>query len=234
MRHTLTTTKNVKKAEAQLQYLLTRPRAEMVGLGLFYGPPGTGKTRYAMRKAFDENYVYLRLEAAMTHRGFLVKLSQSLQYMYAAPMPLKGNTQQLYNDVLDMLVSASEPPTIFIDEVDYAFRHKGIIGSIRDMVDQSLATIVLFGMQNAKAELLRLNAHYFDRCNSFAEFKNFDIDDTALICKEVCEIELTPDAVKWVHNTSKGCARQIVKTLDFVERKSKEKKIAKFSLGDVK
>jgi len=87
----------------------------------------------------------------MSHRDFLVKLSHTLQYIYASPMPVKGNVSKLYDDIIDILVSAERPPVIFIDEVDYAFRNKGIIGSIRDMVDQSLVTIVLFGMQNAKS-----------------------------------------------------------------------------------
>lgn len=234
MRHTLTTTKNVKKAEAQLQYLLTRPRAEMVGLGLFYGPPGTGKTRYAVRTALEENYAYLRLEASMSHRDFLVKLSHTLQYIYGSPLPVKGNVSQLYDDIIDILVSSERPPVIFIDEIDYAFQRKRIIGSIRDLVDQSLVTIVLFGMQNAKAELLKLNAHYFDRCNAFAEFKTFDMNDTALICDEVCEVELTSDAVKWAHKTSKGCARQLIKALDYVERIAREKKVNKLGLGDIR
>ena len=58
MKHVLCNTRNVKEADAKLQYLLTRPRSEMVGLGLFYGAPGTGKTRYAMRTAFSSGYIY--------------------------------------------------------------------------------------------------------------------------------------------------------------------------------
>lgn len=233
MRHTLSKTSNVERAEAQLNYLLTRPRSEMVGLGLFYGAPGTGKTRYAMRTAFENRYVYLRLESAMTLRGFLVKLYQSLQFMYGSQMVVKGNAQQIYNDILEILISAPDT-VIFIDEIDYAFRHRQLLGTIRDMVDQSLATIVLFGMQSAKTELLRLNAHYFDRCNAFAEFKHFNLADTTLLCNEVCEVELTNDAIEWVHKAGKGCARQIIKTLDFVERRAKAKNIKKFGLEDTK
>ncbi len=232
MKHTLCKTDNVVRATDKLNYLLTRPRNEMVGLGLFYGAPGTGKTRFAMRTAFSEGYIYMRLEAAMTQRGFLMKLYQSLQYMYSMPTPIKGTTQQLYNEVLEILTSAPNP-VIFIDEIDYAFSHKGIIGTIRDLVDQSLVTIILFGMQDAKTQLLALNAHYFDRCNAFCEFRNLSIGDTALICQEVAEVEMDADVVKWIHNAGKGRARIIIKTLDWVERKGKSAQLKKVALKDI-
>jgi replication-associated recombination protein RarA len=232
MKHVLCNTRNVREADGKLQYLLTRPRSEMVGLGLFYGAPGTGKTRYAMRTAFTNGHIYMRLEAAMTQRGFLHKLHRSLQYLYSMPSPMKGSTQAVYDEVLDMLIAAPDT-VIFIDEMDYAFRHKAILGTIRDLVDQSLVTIILFGMQDAKNQLLALNAHYFDRCNAFAEFTNLSLEDTTLICNEAAEVEMDAETVKWVQKAGKGCARQIVKTVDWVERQAKAKGLNKVKLGDI-
>ena len=57
---------NVVEADQCIQYLLRRPKMEMVGLGLIYGRPGLGKTTYAQRIAFQRNYVYLRLESMTT------------------------------------------------------------------------------------------------------------------------------------------------------------------------
>lgn len=44
--------KNVIRADACIQFLMNRPKTEMVGLGLIYGKPGLGKTTYASRIAF--------------------------------------------------------------------------------------------------------------------------------------------------------------------------------------
>ncbi len=46
---TLVRTQNVIAADKCIEYLLTRPKLEMVGLGLLYGRPGLGKTTYASR-----------------------------------------------------------------------------------------------------------------------------------------------------------------------------------------
>ena len=65
---TLVRTQNVIAADKCIEYLQTRPKMEMVGLGLLYGRPGLGKTTYASRIAFSQGYLYLRLEATTTPR----------------------------------------------------------------------------------------------------------------------------------------------------------------------
>ena len=51
---TLVRTQNVIAADKCIEYLQTRPKLEMVGLGLLYGRPGLGKTTYASRIAFSQ------------------------------------------------------------------------------------------------------------------------------------------------------------------------------------
>lgn len=232
MKEVLSTTNNVAKARETLHYLLTRPRSEMVGLGLIYGAPGLGKTRFAMRTAFSQGYIYLRLDSTMTQRAFLAKLLASLQYMYSVPAPIRGGAAKLYADVTELLVSAPDT-VIFIDEIDYAFRKKELLGSIRDLVDDTLVTIVLIGMQDAKNNLLRANAHYFDRCNSFCEFTALTPQDTAAICKEAGEVDMDADVCVWIHKKSAGTVRKMVKMVDWVERLAKEKGLKKVSMGDL-
>lgn len=232
MKEVLSTTQNVAKARETLQYLMTRPRSEMVGLGLIYGAPGLGKTRFAMRTAFANGYIYLRLDSTMTQRAFLAKLLASLQYMYSVPGPIKGGAAKLYGDVVELLVSAPET-VIFVDEIDYAFRKKELLGSIRDLVDDTLVTIILVGMQDAKNNLLRANAHYFDRCNSFCEFTSLSPADTAGICKEAAEVDMDAEVCVWIHRKSGGTVRKMVKMIDYVERLAREKGLKKVSMGDL-
>ena len=79
MKHgTLVRTQNVIAADQHIEYLLNRPKMEMVGLGLLYGKPGLGKTTYASRMAFSKGYVYLRLEATSTPKSFATDLLTSL------------------------------------------------------------------------------------------------------------------------------------------------------------
>lgn len=233
MKQVLSNIENVKKGTALLNYLITRPKSEMVGLGLVYGAPGLGKTRWATRTAFANNFhIYVRIDAAETQRTFLEKLYTALQYTYGIPQKLRGSKQKFYLEIVDILVDAPQT-VLFIDEIDYAFRDKKLLGSIRDLADETLATIVLIGMQDAKQSLLKANAHYFDRCNSFCEFRKLSPEDTALVCAEVSDVELEPEVVKYIHGKTKGTIRRIVKMVDFCERAARARKLKKVALKDL-
>jgi|LSQX01.3.fsa_nt_gb replication-associated recombination protein RarA len=214
--------KNVTRAQKTLQVLLTRPRSELVGLGLIYGAPGLGKTRFAKRTAFSRDYIYFQLEATMNQRSFLKALLKTLQTFYSVPAPIKGNRHALFEEVREILLSAPDP-VIFIDEIDYAFRDKQLLGTIRDLVDTTTVTIMLFGMQDAYHSLLKANAHYFDRCNAFCEFKTLSYDDTKLICQDVSDVEMSDEAIRWTHDMSKGTIRNIIKNINFFEQLAKAK-----------
>lgn len=71
-------TRNVVEADACITFLKSRPKLEMVGLGLLYGLPGTGKTNYAQRMAFREGYLYLKPEATTTPKSFAQQLQLAL------------------------------------------------------------------------------------------------------------------------------------------------------------
>ena len=42
---------------------------------------------------------------------------------------------------------------IVVDEIDYAFGNRKLLGTIRDIVDETVSVIILIGMQNAHTEL---------------------------------------------------------------------------------
>jgi len=233
MKHNLCQIKNVTKANTTLNYLGTRPRNEMVGLGLVYGAPGLGKTRWALNAGLTKNFhVYVRLDSTETQKSFLIRLYQGLQNVYGVVATVRGSKQKIYLDIVDILIEAPQT-VVFIDEIDYAFKDKQLLGTIRDLADETLATFILVGMQDAKNSLLKANAHYFDRCNSFCEFKPLSLEDTALVCAEVCEVALEPEVVKFVHRRTKGTLRRIVKALDMFERTAKSKKLKKITLADL-
>ncbi len=234
MKETLSMIQNVKRAQGTIDILLNRPRSEMVGLGLIYGAPGLGKTRFAKRTAFkkENGYIYMQLEACMTQKSFLRKLLEILQIYYSVPAPIKGSKQKLFDDVVDLLRAAPDT-VIFIDEVDYAFRDKEILSAIRDLVDLTLVTIVLFGMQDAYNSLLKANAHYFDRCNAFCEFQSLSASDTALICKDVAEIEMDVEVVNWIHNNCRGTIRKVIKNINYFEIVARNNGVKRVTAKDI-
>lgn len=208
---------NVVEADQCVQYLLRRPKTEMVGLGMIYGRPGLGKTTYAQRIAFQRNYIYLRLESMTTPKAFSTMLLTALYRKFDLGNFIPtGSTNNLFK--LCMQILDEHPDTVLIiDEIDYAYKLDKILGAIRDIVDQTLTIIILVGMQNAKDRLSQISEHYFDRCNAFVEFQPVNKKDIRSIAQEVMEIPVTENIVEDLYQTSKGNLRKAVKMMYSLE-----------------
>jgi DNA transposition AAA+ family ATPase len=224
---------NVKGANRVLRNLIDRTKTENVGLGLLYGRAGLGKTRWASRTAQDNGYVYMRLESNITGkdflRGFLMKLVEKHMPYYEP----RGTQNELYNQILDILYREFDS-VIIIDEIDYGFSNEKILSTIRDLADQSLVTFVLVGMERSKEKLARMNAHYFDRCNAFYEFKPLSMDDAEKILTELCEVMVDKEIVKYIHSRSNGTMRILNKYIDAIERIGKRMKKEELKFDEIK
>ncbi len=230
----MSTTKNVVNGQKMIEYLLNRPKTEMVGLGLIYGQPGLGKSRFAKQQAIMNDYVYLRLEATMTAKSFSVRLLEVLRYhLGITKTPIWGSTNEIFNKILDIL-RHYDNLVIIIDEIDYAFDRKRILGSIRDIVDETLSVVVLVGMSDAREKLLMADAHYFDRCNYFCEFQEVTEEDIRLLCQEVPDVRIDDKIVKFLKKVTKGNLRKLMKALYSIETTSKAYNISEFTVEQLK
>jgi len=100
----LVRTKNVREAEKMVNYLLNRPKTEMVGLGLIYGEPGLGKSRFARQTAIRDDYIYMRLESTMTAKSFSIRLLELVQYHFGMTRTQpRGTTNDVFNQVINTL-----------------------------------------------------------------------------------------------------------------------------------
>jgi Cdc6-like AAA superfamily ATPase len=208
---------NVVEADQCIQYLLRRPKMEMVGLGLIYGRPGLGKTTYAQRIAFQRNYVYLRLESMTTPKAFSTMLLTALYRKFDLGNFIpSGSTNNLFK--LSMQILDEHPDTvIIIDEIDYAFKLDKILGAIRDIVDETLTIIILVGMQNAKDRLSQISEYYFDRCNAFHEFKPPTKLDLRLLADEIMDIPIETPLIDRIYEHAKGSLRRAIKIMHGIE-----------------
>jgi len=213
----LVRTRNVVEADACISFLKSRPKLEMVGLGLLYGRPGSGKTTYAQRMAFREGYLYLRLEATTTPKSFAQQLLLALYKRFKLGQYLPyGTANNLFNRCLGILEDHADT-VIVIDEIDYAFKHDSLLGAIRDIVDETLCIVILVGMQSAKDRLAQINPHYFDRCNYFYEFQPGSRKDIELITKEVMEVEVSDRLIDTIHFNCNGNLRKAIKLMYIME-----------------
>jgi replication-associated recombination protein RarA len=224
---------NVIAADRCVEYLLARPKLEMVGLGLLYGYPGLGKTTYGQRMAYSKGYLYLRLENYMTPKTFAVALKEALmRHLGLGSYLVSGSSATIYDSVRGLLVEYPET-VILIDEIDYAFQEKKILGAIRDIVDQTTAVVILIGMQNAKERLYQINRYYFDRCGVFYEFQAPSKKDIAILMATVMEVGFGEDMVDYIAKRNQGTLRDTIKLIHSVESVARVKKLERVTVQDL-
>lgn len=226
---------NVVAADRCVDYLLNRPKLEMVGLGLIYGHPGLGKTTYAQRMAMSRGWIYMRLESYMTPKTFAVGLKQIImRHMGLGSHSVIGSAANIYNECIILLREHPEV-VIVIDEIDYAFRnhYREILGAIRDIVDQTLCVVILVGMQSAKEKLYQINRYYFDRCGVFCEFQSPSKKDLAVLTATVMDVKFGEDIVDYIHRRNQGTLRDTVKLIHSIETVAKAKKLNVITVHDL-
>lgn len=224
---------NVVSADKCVDYLLSRPKLEMVGLGLIYGHPGLGKTTYAMRMAMSRGYVYLRLESYMTPKTFAVELLGALlRHLRMGSGAVSGSAANLFRSAIALLAEHPEV-VIIVDEIDYAFREPKILGALRDIVDETLAVVILVGMQNAKERLYQINRYYFDRCGVFCEFQSPGKKDLAILAATVMEVQFGEDIVDYIHARNQGTLRDTIKLIHSIESVARAKGLARVGVRDL-
>ena len=227
--HVFVETENVKRAKAEIAKLLARPKHEMVGLGMIYGDPGLGKSRLAKQIAYRKGYIYIRLDATETARSFAGKLWKGLRYHLNVETDAvsadsgnapTGTANSLMGKCIRMLIDAPDS-VIMIDEFDNALPNRDLRESIRDIVDNTFATVILIGMRGVKEKMERINVHFFDRSNFFCEFQPLSLEDVRLIVSEVCDYELPPKLIEAAHRYSEAQFRKLIKTIVLYEGKIK-------------
>lgn len=211
-------TGNVKRALGYVQALLKRPVTEMVGMMLVYGNPGLGKTRFGERLAYSNGFIYMRLEASMTVKDFITNLLNNLHYKFhIKDHAKKGNTNYLLQEI-KILLDEHPNTVIVIDEIDYSFGNKKLLGTIRDIVDETISVMILIGMQNAYNELKKTNQHFFDRCGYIMKFESNSVNDVKKMSKEVCEQQLDEEVIKTIYQHTGGNFRKTIKLLHAAEQ----------------
>ena len=123
---------------------------------------------------------------------------------------------------------------IMIDEFDNALPNRELRETIRDIVDQTFATVILVGMRGVREKLERSNPHFFDRSNFFCEFLPLTLEDTREIVAQVCDYELSPKLVETAHQVSEGQFRKLIKAIVLYEQKIANNKPMNLTKAELK
>ena len=211
MKTKMVQTKDLRRFMQSVDDLLNRPQGTE-GMGLLWGPPGTGKSTSL---AFVHNMydaVYVRALGCWTVTSMLGTLCEELE----------GKRRLRRADMVEFIVNEltkdKKPPRpIFIDEADYCFRQFDMVDSLRDIYDMSGCPVILVGMENIARDI-REHERISRRITQWIEFSGLDMEDTAQVARELCDVKVSADLVEYLHNQTNGNIGRIVIGLTKIEK----------------
>lgn len=234
MRHHTVKTKDVRKFDQANDDLLNTEGIER--MGILCGLPGTGKTTSLMLMANKYDAVFVRASACSTITTILGDLCESLGYVGKNGRRMQRR-DDMYRYICQHLVEDAEtgralaPRPIFIDEADYCLRHLDVLDILRDIYDSTNCPTILIGMENI-ARTIQENGRFARRISQWIEFEGLDLEDTALVARELCEVEVMPDLIEYIHAETVGNIGRTKIGLDKIERWSRANRKDSVSLAD--
>jgi len=189
MRHEIVETSNVRKFLYALQMLQTRTPG-LEGMGILWGRPGEGKSTVVAYAATQHNGIFLRATSAWTMFSMLQALMRELD------LPPMHRRADMIEHIAESLSVTPRP--VFIDEADYLVRKGGeMLDVVRDIYDLTGVPVVLIGMEEFAHRLTVFGGGRFRRrITQWVEFAGLTLDDTALVCERLSEVEIAPDLVE--------------------------------------
>jgi len=188
MKFKLVRTKNVQQLHAALSELRTRNRA-VPGLGLLFGRTGAGKTTALASAVGMFDAIFVRSSAVITMSSLLDLICFELSI---EPPTIRARR---YKAICESLTERPRP--IFVDEADYLTRDGRMLEVLRDIHDAANVPVILIGMDSMEHKLAK-HPQFARRISQRIEFRPCDMADTALVFKELCEVDVANDLLEWV------------------------------------
>ncbi|ACQ92343.1 AAA ATPase [Tolumonas auensis DSM 9187] len=227
MKHKIVEVKNMLRTEHLLDSLLNR--STMVpGIGLIHGPSGFGKTT-AVEYLFNQdevNGIYIRCYRTDTVTSLLEQICREIG------ITPRHTLRSMVDGIVEVV--RRDQMCLFIDEADYIVGNSRILETLRDIYDATEQPLVLVGMEEI-ARRISQRKQLFNRISQWIEFKPADLDDVALIAKEMLEVPVNIDEelLDLIRRRSNGMVRTIVSALDKIEKMAMASDVDIIGIGDV-
>lgn len=217
MRSQFVITTNAKAFMAGLKALEQRGANEAC-LMVLDGVPGLGKTTTAEWWAVQAGAIFLRAKEEWTPAWFMRELLQSLR------VQPEHSFEKMFRQAIQALsqhaAAAGRDDKAFgvvVDEVDHISRNKRMVETIRDLSDMLEIPFILVGMGKVRANLTRF-PQVASRVGQYVEFSVAPLDDAKALVTTLCEIEVAPCLVEFLHRVSAGKFREIKEGIAAIER----------------
>jgi DNA transposition AAA+ family ATPase len=172
------------------------------------GKSGLGKTTCVAGPAYRHRAVYLRADAVVTLASLLDAICFELG--------VDGGRKNA--DRLRAIRAAlkDDPRPVIVDEADFLTRDGRMLEVLRDIHDLTDVPVVLIGMDGMERKLAA-HPQFARRITQRVEFRPADLEDSALLAKELCEVEVAKDLVARMHRRARGSIGHMVVALTHFE-----------------
>jgi len=180
------------------------------GMSLLRGKAGAGKTWGTAFVCNRVNGVYVRAQKTWTITSML---GSTVHELGGKPGRYKN---PMFDYTVQQLKVTRRP--LFIDEADYL--NEDMIDVVRDIYDLSRRPVVLIGMDDITRSLAS-NERFMRRITQEIPFGPLDMEDSRLVCDDVCEVQVADDLLQKLHTESTGNIGLITNGLYKIERLAK-------------
>lgn len=225
MKKVFARTRNVQAFHAGMEAVQAAPPKDSK-MALVYGAYGTGKTETVMKFSRDNGYPYVRCHKIDTARTLIERIV--VEYRVVP----RRRAAELYDQAVDAMMDSDR--WLLVDEVDYLLDGHGgakMIEMLRDLHDDTDVPVILIGMDSTLSKLkARGLSHLIDRFRALMRFEPFNAEGMADLARQICEVELTDEAVAKITAQSRGRIRPAKMWFDAAERWARRNNVAQVGL----
>ncbi|MBP6636038.1 MAG: TniB family NTP-binding protein [Sulfuritalea sp.] len=225
MKKVFVKTSNYERFQAAIKALEGRGAPE-AGWLLVAGDPARGKSTIVDEWAAKNGAVYIRAKEQWRPTFFTDDLHDKLKTDPA------GTAKQRFQRLVAKIGHERLP--IVIDEVQHTLRdNAAVLEVLRDITDLTETVVVLVaGVEQVQTRIAR-HKQIASRIAKVVEFSANTPEDTALVCREMADIELADDLIAEIHRQSDGLMRGIVNAITFIEQHARRNRAARMTLADM-
>lgn len=225
MKKVFVKTTNYERFQAAIRALENRGAPE-AGWLLVAGDPARGKSTIVDEWSAKNDAIYMRAKEQWTPRFFVDELLDKLK------LDASGKPKERFQRLISKIGHEQLP--IIIDEVQHALRdNAAVLETLRDITDLTeTAVILVAGIEQVQTKIARHKA-IASRIAKVVDFEANSIEDTALVCQEMADVQIAPDLVAEIHRQSEGLMRGIVNAIAAIELHARRNKAQVVTLADM-
>ncbi len=213
-------TSNYERFQAGIRFVEARGALEASWL-LVEGTPGFGKTDTVEEWTAKNGAIYIRAKENYSASFLMAELADKLK------VEGSGSRRERFQRITGKLLGTQLP--IVLDEVQHCLpNNASVLEALRDITDiTETVAILVAGEEKVQRRIARFPQLSSRICETI-EFGPATLEDAAMICRELAEVEIEDALIAEIHRQSRGSIRAIVNAIAAVEtaaRRNKQKTI---------